>query len=78
MNFYLSAVDDLLRHVDDTASIGLILCKEKTELWLSMHSGHRQAGGSGTVRLTESLPKRLQSELPTTTILQASCPGSIW
>ena len=29
MNFYLSAVDDLLRHVDDTPSIGLILCKEK-------------------------------------------------
>ena len=29
MNFYLSAVDDLLRHPDDKPSIGLILCKEK-------------------------------------------------
>jgi hypothetical protein len=27
MNFYLSAVDDLLRHSDDQPSIGLILCK---------------------------------------------------
>jgi predicted nuclease of restriction endonuclease-like (RecB) superfamily len=27
MNFYLSAVDDLLRHPDDRASIGLILCR---------------------------------------------------
>jgi predicted nuclease of restriction endonuclease-like (RecB) superfamily len=27
MNFYLSAVDDLLRHPDDKPSIGLILCK---------------------------------------------------
>jgi hypothetical protein len=29
MNFYLSAVDDMLRHPDDKPSIGLILCKAK-------------------------------------------------
>jgi hypothetical protein len=29
MNFYLSAVDDLLRHADDAPSIGLILCKNR-------------------------------------------------
>lgn len=29
MNFYLSAVDDLLRHPDDQPSIGMILCKSK-------------------------------------------------
>jgi predicted nuclease of restriction endonuclease-like (RecB) superfamily len=29
MNFYLSAVDDRLRHPDDQPSIGLILCKSK-------------------------------------------------
>jgi hypothetical protein len=28
MNFYLSAVDDQLRHRDDQPSIGLLLCKE--------------------------------------------------
>lgn len=27
MNFYLSAVDDVLRHEKDAPSIGLILCK---------------------------------------------------
>ena len=27
MNFYLSAVNDLLRHPDEQPSIGLILCK---------------------------------------------------
>ncbi len=32
MNFYLSAVDDLLRHKDDARSIGLILCKTKNEV----------------------------------------------
>ncbi len=29
MNFYLSAVDDLLRHSDDRPSIGIVLCKAK-------------------------------------------------
>lgn len=29
MNFYLNAVDDLLRHPDDQPSIGLVLCREK-------------------------------------------------
>lgn len=32
MNFYLAAVDDLLRHADDQPSIGLILCKGKNEV----------------------------------------------
>ena len=32
MNFYLSAVDDLLRHPDDKPSIGLILCKAKNRI----------------------------------------------
>jgi hypothetical protein len=29
MNFYLLAVNDLLRHPDDQPGIGLILCKMK-------------------------------------------------
>jgi len=29
MNFYVSAVDDLLRHPDDQPTIGIILCKSK-------------------------------------------------
>jgi transcription termination factor Rho len=32
MNFYLSAVDDLLRHPTDERSIGLILCKTKNRV----------------------------------------------
>src|SRR5262249_41212694 len=32
MNFYLAAVDDMLRHPSDNASIGLILCKSRKEL----------------------------------------------
>ena len=32
MNFYLAAVDDLLRHPDDAPSVGLILCKTKNRV----------------------------------------------
>lgn len=32
MNFYLSAVDDLLRHPDDQPSIGIILCRTKNQV----------------------------------------------
>ncbi len=32
MNFYLAAVDDMLRHPDDQPSIGLILCKTKNRI----------------------------------------------
>ena len=32
MNFYLAAVDDLLRHPDDAPSVGIILCKTKNQV----------------------------------------------
>jgi predicted nuclease of restriction endonuclease-like (RecB) superfamily len=32
MNFYLAAVDDMLRHPDDKPSIGLILCKTRNRI----------------------------------------------
>jgi predicted nuclease of restriction endonuclease-like (RecB) superfamily len=75
MNFYLSAVDDLLRHVDDTPSIGLILCKEKNRIVVEY--ALRDTGkpmGVAQYRLTESLPKRLQSELPTNDDLAREMP----
>lgn len=65
MNFYLSAMDDR-RHADDAPSIGLILCKEKNRIVVEY--ALRDSGkpmGVAQYRLVESLPKRLQSELPT-------------
>jgi len=32
MNFYLSAVDDLLRHPDDKPSVRLIICKTRDRI----------------------------------------------
>lgn len=75
MNFYLSAVDDLLRHGDDAPSIGLILCKEKNRIVVEY--ALRDTGkpvGVAQYRLIESLPKRLQSELPTNDELAREFP----
>ena len=65
MNFYLSAVDDLLRHPNDQPSIGLILCRSKDGIVVEY--ALRDIGkpmGIAEFRLTESLPDSLKSTLP--------------
>ena len=66
MGFYLSAVDDLLRHPTDQLTIGLILCKSKNAVVAEYAlRGSTQPIGVSEYQLTESLPSDLQSELPT-------------
>ncbi|SEJ80922.1 Predicted nuclease of restriction endonuclease-like (RecB) superfamily, DUF1016 family [Sphingobium sp. AP50] len=66
MNFYLSAVDDQLRHVDDAPSIGIILCKGRNEVIVeyALRDANKPMGVA-EYRLSEALPERLQAELPT-------------
>ena len=50
MNFYLSAVDDLLRHPDDGPSIGIILCQGRERGRRRVRAPrHQQADGRGAV-----------------------------
>ena len=72
MNFYLSAVDDLLRHKDDQPSIGVILCKAKNKVVVeyALRDNRKPIGVSG-YKLTESLPKKLKGSLPTVEELEA-------
>jgi predicted nuclease of restriction endonuclease-like (RecB) superfamily len=72
MNFYLSAVDDLLRHPDDQPSIGIILCKTKNKVIVeyALRDANKPMGVS-TYQLTESLPKQLKGSLPTVEELEA-------
>lgn len=66
MNFYLAAVDDLLRHRDDQPSIGIILCKTQNRTIAEYALRDMQAPlGIATYRLTEALPKELRGSLPT-------------
>lgn len=67
MNLYLSAVDDLLRHLDDKPSIGLLLCKEKNKITVeyALRDLKKPIGvAEWRTRLVESLPKRLKGQLP--------------
>ncbi len=66
MNFYLSAVDDLLRHADDQPSIGLILCKTKDRFVAEYALRDiNKPIGIAEYRLAESLPEKLRGSLPT-------------
>ena len=72
MNFYLSAVDDLLRHPEDQPSIGIILCKAKNKIVAEY--AVRDLGkpvGISEYRITGTLPRRLQESLPSVQQLEA-------
>ena len=67
MNFYLSAVDDLLRHPDDKPSIGIILCKTKNQVVAeyALRDLAKPVGISSYItKLVESLPKEFRGNLP--------------
>lgn len=67
LNFYLSAVDDLLRHADDKPTIGLLLCKTKNNFTAeyALRDINKPIGvAEYTTKLVEKLPKELRS-LPT-------------
>ena len=65
MNFYLSAIDDQLRHTSDRPSIGIILCKERNKV-LVEYALRDSAKPMGVAEYVVSgvLPALLQNELP--------------
>jgi len=79
MNFYLSAVDDLLRHPDDKPSIGIILCKTKNQVVAeyALRDLAKPVGISSYVtKLVESLPKEFRGNLPSPKQLEAELEKS--
>ena len=79
MNFYLSAVDDLLRHPGDAPSIGVILCKTRdaTVAEYALRDVNKPIGVSThiTELLTRSLPDNLKNDLPTIEELESEAAG---
>ena len=74
MNFYLSAVDDQLRHPDDKLSIGLVLCKTRSKV-VAEYALRNLATPVGVARYTtslvQSLPVELQGSLPSPKEIEA-------
>jgi len=65
MNFYCSAVDDLLRHEHDAPTIGLILCQTKDRLFAEYALRDiNKPIGVADYEFTRALPKELASSLP--------------
>jgi len=73
MNFYLSAVDDLLRHPDDQPSIGIILCKSKKKVVAEYALRNVTTPiGISSFQLMEALPTDMRGNLPTIEELEAT------
>lgn len=66
MNFYLSAVDTLLKEADDKPTIGILLCRDKNniEAEFALRDINKPIGVS-EFSFTEILPEELKSSLPT-------------
>ena len=66
LNFYLSAVDDLLKAETDNATIGILLCKnkDKIEVEYALRDINKPIGVS-EFTFTEALPEALKTDIPT-------------
>lgn len=74
MNFYLSAVDDLLRHPDDQPSIGILICKSKNIVKVEYALRNCRSPISVTsyeTKIVKALPKELKASLPTVEEIEA-------
>ncbi len=66
LNFYLSAVDSLVKQEDDKPTIGLLLCKQKNSIEAEFAlRGIQKPMGVSEFQITQQLPENLKSSLPT-------------
>lgn len=74
LNFYLSAIDDLVRNPGDNPTIGLLLCKSKNNIVAeyALRDIKKPIGVAGyEAEITKRLPKELKSSLPTVQEIEA-------
>jgi len=66
MNLYLSAVDDLMKSENENSTIGLLLCKSKSEVIAEYAlRGTTQPIGVAEYEIVKSIPTDLKPDLPT-------------
>ncbi|MEX3614422.1 MAG: PDDEXK nuclease domain-containing protein [Burkholderia gladioli] len=72
LNFYLSAVDGLLRHEHDQPTIGLLLCKSQNRIVAEYAlKDIAKPMGVAEYQLIEALPKELETNLPSIERIEA-------
>ena len=66
MNLYLSAIDDSLKTEAENPTIGLLLCKSKSEIIAEYAlRGMTQPIGIAEYEINNAIPKEIKTELPT-------------
>ena len=66
MNLYLSAIDDSLKTKAENPTIGLLLCKSKSEIIAEYAlRGMTQPIGIAEYEISNAIPKEIKTELPT-------------
>lgn len=66
MNLYLSAIDDSLKTKAENPTIGLLLCKSKSEIIAEYAlRGMTQPIGIAEYEINNAIPKEIKTELPT-------------
>ena len=76
MQLYLAAIDRQVRQADESPSIGIILCKEKsrTIVEYALHDANKPIGVA-TYQITSTLPQDLAGQLPPPEAIAALLEG---
>ncbi len=78
MNFYLSAVDALMKHESDNPTIGLILCKSKNKIVAEYALQNMTSPiGLAEYRITDAIPENIKTGLPTIEELEMALSNSL-
>lgn len=72
LNFYLTALDEKLKHQDDNPSIGILLCKSRNKI-VAEYSLKKVSSpiGVSAYQFTKMMPKNLKTSLPTIEEIEA-------
>ena len=66
LNFYLSAVDDLLKHKTDNPTLGILICKERNKVIAEYALRDiNKPIGVAAYELTQAIPENFKGSLPT-------------
>jgi hypothetical protein len=72
VNFYLSAIDDLLRHPTDNPTIGLILCEHKDNITAEYAlKDINKPIGISEYKFSKAIPENLRDLLPSVDDIEA-------
>jgi predicted nuclease of restriction endonuclease-like (RecB) superfamily len=78
INFYLSALDDIVKNNEDNPSIGLVLCMNKNKVIAEYAlRDMTKPIGVAEYKIIESIPEHLKTSLPTIEEIEAELEESI-